>query len=453
MLRPLVLLAIIVALAVSAAAQPATAQEPIDMSGSWQISFLGLFDNLLFDDALVDYCSTVIEQVGEELSATASCPVLNTLTFEGTIDPGTGSFSLSSGGISWEGQILSDGVSVTGTWAWRFIGSTGSLTGERIDDIELVDISGIWDFVFLDDVSNTCALDIEQGLVSSSAVLDCDQLGVSTLEGEIDPFTGTLSLQRVDDLETILFGEPGPDARHISGDELSFGFSDSSSPSLSVRPFVAVPAGELERGIVLVGCRRQNMFLLFCGRQPGLQSSDGISAELAVPVAPSGGYTGVEAALSWPAALAFGEATPSDQCANAAAVSTTLSLSLTCSFADQSDFTGDLVSFTVTCAGNTGATVLEFSGASFIGADPDLGPPALIGARASCLAPLPGSSSLLGDTDCSEEVTSIDAALTLQFVARLTGSLACQTASDTTKDGRIDSRDVLLILQMVAGLL
>ena len=376
MQRPLVLLAIIVALAVGAGSQPAAAQEEINLTGSWQIDFLDLFDTS---------CDAVIEQTGEELSAAASCPLFGTLTFQGTIDPTTGAFELSRGTTSWEGQALSDGNSLTGTWS--AFGASGSLTGERIDDIELVDLSGVWAVVFFDDVANTCALDIEQGLVSSSAVLDCEKLGVTTFEGDTDPFNGSDSLQPLNDAQVALFGTPTPHASHITGAVVSFDCSDPSSPVFTGKSFVAVRGEALERGIVLVGCRRQNTFVLFCVRQPGLQSSAGISAQLAVPVAPLGGYTGVEATLSWPASLAFGEATPSDQCANAEAVSATLSLSLTCSFADQSDFTGHLLPFEVTCAGNTGDTVLELSGASFIGADPDLGPPTLIGARATCLDP------------------------------------------------------------------
>ena len=171
-------------------------------------------------------------------------------------------------------------------------------------------------------------------------------------------------------------------------------------------------------------------------------------------MAPAGGYAGIEATLSWSEPLAFGEVMPSDQCATIATDTTKLSLSLTCTFANQSDFAGDLLSFTLTCPGNTGDTVLEFDGASFIGADPDLGPPTLIGAAATCLdAAIAEPPRLLGDADCSEAVTSIDAAFILQFVARLLESLACQTAGDTNEDGVIDSIDAVLILQNVAGLL
>ena len=445
MLRPLVLLAVIVALAIGAAAQPVVAQEEIDISGSWRINFVDLFDSS---------CDAVIEQDSEELRAAAMCPLFGTLTFEGTIDPVTGAFNLSSGGISFEGHVLPDGDSLTGTWTFHFYRSTGSLTGERIDDIELVDISGVWDVVFLDDISNICALDIEQGLVSLSAILDCGKLGVTTLEGTIDPFDGSLSLRPNGDMQPDFFGVTSPDASHITGFVVSFDFSRPSSPVFTFRSFVAVPAGALERGIVLVGCRMQNMFGLFCNRIPGRQASNVISVELAVAVAPAGGYAGIEATLSWSEPLAFGEMMPSDQCATIAADTTALSLSLTCTFADQSDFAGDLLSFTLTCPENTGDTVLEFDGASFIGAEPDLGPPTLIGAQATCLdAAFVEPPRLLGDADCSEAVTSIDAAFILQFVARLLESLACQTAGDTNEDGVIDSIDAVLILQNVAGLL
>ena len=67
--------------------------------------------------------------------------------------------------------------------------------------------------------------------------------------------------------------------------------------------------------------------------------------------------------------------------------------------------------------------------------------------------PTPTAPGTLGDVDCNQDVSSIDAALILQYVARLVPSLACQSAGDTNEDGVIDSRDALLILQDVAGLL
>ena len=64
------------------------------------------------------------------------------------------------------------------------------------------------------------------------------------------------------------------------------------------------------------------------------------------------------------------------------------------------------------------------------------------------LTPTP---QVVGDVDCSGEVTSIDAALVLQFVAGLLGALPCQDAADVNESGDINSIDAALILQLTAG--
>ncbi len=66
------------------------------------------------------------------------------------------------------------------------------------------------------------------------------------------------------------------------------------------------------------------------------------------------------------------------------------------------------------------------------------------------LTPTP-TPQLVGDVDCSGEVTSIDAALVLQFVAGLLGTLTCQDAADVNESGGINSIDAALILQLTAG--
>ena len=58
-----------------------------------------------------------------------------------------------------------------------------------------------------------------------------------------------------------------------------------------------------------------------------------------------------------------------------------------------------------------------------------------------------------GDANCNGAVDSIDAAVVLQFVAGLLGSLACAEAADANGDGSINSIDAAIILQFVAGLL
>lgn len=58
-----------------------------------------------------------------------------------------------------------------------------------------------------------------------------------------------------------------------------------------------------------------------------------------------------------------------------------------------------------------------------------------------------------GDADCTFSVTSIDAALVLQFIAGLVSFLSCEEFADADGDGRLTSIDAALILQLVAGLL
>ncbi|MCI0856104.1 MAG: dockerin type I repeat-containing protein [Chloroflexi bacterium] len=411
-----------------------TLPAPVDATGTWRISFSGVFSGS---------CDTVIEQNGEELRVIAMCSILGTLTLEGTIDPATGAFRL-SGFVSLEGQILSDGDSLTGTWS--SFGFGGSLTGERVDDIELLDISGDWGMVLLGDVSDSCTLGFEEGLVVTSAVLACEELGEGTLEGAVDPFDGFIFLSGlVGDTEIALSGQLSADGSYIFGYEF---VTDpgvlSGHPAPPRTPFIAVPAGAFERGIIIVGCQQGNALAINCSQR------EQVIVDVGVPVAPAGGYTGVEATLSWSEPLAFGEATPSGQCDSAATVSSELSVSLTCSFAEQSEFAGDLFSLTLTCDEFVNAG-LQVDSASFTGTGSDLDPPTLVIATISCFGPVPDRPPL-GDVDCSFEVNSIDAALVLQYTAGLLERLDCQFLADVNFDGTIDSRDALIILQVVAGL-
>ena len=58
-----------------------------------------------------------------------------------------------------------------------------------------------------------------------------------------------------------------------------------------------------------------------------------------------------------------------------------------------------------------------------------------------------------GDVDCNGRADAIDAALVLQYEARLILVLACQEAGDVNVDGVLNALDALLILQRDAGLI
>jgi len=67
--------------------------------------------------------------------------------------------------------------------------------------------------------------------------------------------------------------------------------------------------------------------------------------------------------------------------------------------------------------------------------------------------PVAGLAETPGDANCDGSVNSIDAALVLQFSARLLVSLACAGGADADLDGDVDAIDAALILQFTAGLL
>ena len=65
----------------------------------------------------------------------------------------------------------------------------------------------------------------------------------------------------------------------------------------------------------------------------------------------------------------------------------------------------------------------------------------------------PPTPGLTGDANCSGGIDSIDAALVLQLVAGLVGSLSCEENADVNTDGAVNSIDATLILQHIVGLL
>ena len=67
-------------------------------------------------------------------------------------------------------------------------------------------------------------------------------------------------------------------------------------------------------------------------------------------------------------------------------------------------------------------------------------------------SPTQSPTGILGDVDCNGAVSSVDAALILQFAAGLVSSLHCQDLADVNADGSSNAIDAALVLQYAAGL-
>lgn len=65
----------------------------------------------------------------------------------------------------------------------------------------------------------------------------------------------------------------------------------------------------------------------------------------------------------------------------------------------------------------------------------------------------PLRAAQLGDVDCNGDVTSIDAALILQFTAGVVTFLLCPESADVDGDGNTTSVDAAIILQFTARLI
>lgn len=105
-----------------------------------------------------------------------------------------------------------------------------------------------------------------------------------------------------------------------------------------------------------------------------------------------------------------------------------------------------LASITFRCD-RTGATALTISLQAFH--DATDGEPMLINAETvegAVYCSSQAAAPLLGDVNCDGRVNAIDAALVLQYTARLIRSLPCQANGDMNGDGVINSIDAYLIL-------
>ena len=85
------------------------------------------------------------------------------------------------------------------------------------------------------------------------------------------------------------------------------------------------------------------------------------------------------------------------------------------------------------------------------GIEPNSSPGSVVGLEPKS-APIP-PPTLLGDASCDGRVDSIDATLILQLDAGLITSLLCPQHGDVNGDGAVNALDAVLILQLDAGLL
>ena len=199
MLRPLVLLAIIMALAVGVTTQPAVAQDQINLTGDWTIDFG-------FAGSPAGTCEGGIRQRGPDLFVALGCTGDTSGLLHGTIDQSNGNVIL-TGTLSGyptsnlTGSASKDGTTFEGSYsAIGFPPGITFMATRKDQSPSFVDLTRSWDLVLepLDPgeptaFGDTCTADIEQSLDELTVSLDCETLGSATLTGIINPVTRELN--------------------------------------------------------------------------------------------------------------------------------------------------------------------------------------------------------------------------------------------------------------------
>ncbi|MCH8026409.1 MAG: dockerin type I repeat-containing protein [Chloroflexi bacterium] len=394
----------------------ADAQEEIDISGEWTITLEG---------DLVTQCSAHFLQVGAELTATIDCRGFDRWTATGTIDVNTGIFNVRREAFSWqvglEGSVASSQNEIGGTWsaAGALAGTfTGALDQEPPTETPpeppVVNLIGGWNFgitIAPSIESNEeviCPGGIQQAGIELLVAFSC--FGDSVMRGLIEPGTNRV----------VLFG------RIIGGPVVFEGVASEDGDSLEGD---ALAAGAIPVDVVAVRKDRSPDFIDLTGTW---------SLELE------------------PLETETNVSTFSDSCtATFQQRFGILAATIECETLGTTTFSGPAnpISgyFLIT---NT----LESAGGAYVGtASP--GGNFILGVWSDPTRDVDGgfralrTSGPVGDVNCDAAVNSIDAALVLQFDARLTASLACPEFADMNASQDITSIDAALILQRVAGLI
>ena len=442
-IRALLATLVVVLTFAAVAGQSVRAGQDITVSGTWRIR--------LQSDLT---CIAALEQDGSDFSGQADCDIIRTVWFEGQIDLTTGAFTARSGLVNLDGTLAPDGNSMAGTWTGP-AQVAGTFTGDRADDLERIDLSGDWTLFMHGHASDTCALSIHQSSTSATASMDCQSVGsLSSSAVSVGQFSGRIYLSgTLRDIYTAFEGVLSTSGEYIAGSWSRMDRRDDTGT------FIAVHEDQLARGILAVDCE---------AGEPGLQSmcwQDGarlnFDVQLVVVAPPAGGFTGFNASLDWEGAVLrfiHADETPPPSCTPLLRPAVILPIPpvlFGCELSpgtSPSSFAGPIALVQLRCdaAGNASLTL----GPDTMFFEEGVVEPVLVDANVQCYARVhDGPSVVRGDVTCDDTVNSTDAAVILQYEARLLEQFPCTGDFDLNGDGRTNSVDASIILQYAAGLI